>query len=88
MQKKLTFELFFDFLRPAFGHGRLGHPQSLDPGVLLYFYKILIFLITFPVFKFSLNEFLNGYRHILKNMGGWVAGQVKLYSHFFGLPLV
>ena len=24
------FERFFDFLRPAFGHGRLDHPQSLE----------------------------------------------------------
>ena len=28
-EKKLIFRLFFCFLRPAFGHGRLGHPQSL-----------------------------------------------------------
>ena len=26
----LIFERFFDFLRPAFGHGRLGHPESLE----------------------------------------------------------
>ena len=34
-----TFFYFFlfllDFLRPAFGHGRLGHPQSLE-----YFYSV------------------------------------------------
>ena len=29
-RKKLVFERFVDFLRPAFGHGRLGHPQSLE----------------------------------------------------------
>ena len=29
-KKKKIFERFFDFLRPAFGHGRLGHPQSLE----------------------------------------------------------
>ena len=29
-EKKMIFERFFDFLRPAFGHGRLGHPQSLE----------------------------------------------------------
>jgi len=28
--KKLIFERFFDFLRSAFGHGRLGHLQSLE----------------------------------------------------------
>ena len=26
----MIFERFFYFLRPAFGHGRLGHPQSLE----------------------------------------------------------
>ena len=29
-EKKLIFLTFFNFLRPAFGHGRLGHPQSLE----------------------------------------------------------
>ena len=29
MQKK-KFERFYDFLRPVFGHGRLGHPQFLE----------------------------------------------------------
>ena len=29
-EKKLIFFAFFEFLRPAFGHGRLGHPQSLE----------------------------------------------------------
>ena len=28
-KKKIIFERFFYFLRPAFGHGCLGHPQSL-----------------------------------------------------------
>ena len=27
--KKADFFAFFDFLRPAFGHDRLGHSQSL-----------------------------------------------------------
>ena len=29
-KKKLFLSDFFDFLRPAFGHGRLGYPQSLE----------------------------------------------------------
>ena len=29
-KKKLIFKQFFNFLRPAFGHGRLGYPQSLE----------------------------------------------------------
>ena len=28
-EKKMIFERVFEFSRPAFGHGRLGHPQSL-----------------------------------------------------------
>ena len=31
LRKKVDFFFFLlDFLRPAFGHGRLGHPQSLE----------------------------------------------------------
>ena len=29
-EKKQIFECFSDSLWPAFGHGRLGHPQSLE----------------------------------------------------------
>ena len=29
----MIFERFCYFLRPAFGHGRLGHPQSLEYSV-------------------------------------------------------
>ena len=29
-EKKLIFGRFLCFLQPAFGHGRLGHPQSLE----------------------------------------------------------
>ena len=29
-KKKQIFRPIFCFLRPAFGHGRLGHPQSLE----------------------------------------------------------
>ena len=29
-EKKVIFGRFFCFLRPAFGHCRLGHPQSLE----------------------------------------------------------
>ena len=29
-KKSWFFGGFLDFLRPAFGHGRLGHPQSLE----------------------------------------------------------
>ena len=29
----MIFKRFFDFLRQAFGHGRLGHPQSLEYSV-------------------------------------------------------
>ena len=27
---KVDFQANFDFLQPEFGHGRLGHPQSLE----------------------------------------------------------
>ena len=30
LRKKGDFSTVFCFLRPAFGHGRLGHPQSLE----------------------------------------------------------
>ena len=40
-KKKLIFERFFDFSRPAFGHGRLGHPQSLEYCVSSSYAKIL-----------------------------------------------
>ena len=29
-KKRSFFQPFFCFLQPAFGHGRLGHPQSLE----------------------------------------------------------
>ena len=29
-KKRSFFGRFFCFLQPAFGHGRLGHPQSLE----------------------------------------------------------
>ena len=34
---------FFDFLRPAFSHGRLGHPQSLEY-LLMYLLSGLLIL--------------------------------------------
>ena len=37
LRKKTVFRAIFDFLRPAFGHGRVGHPQSLE-----YFLALLI----------------------------------------------
>ena len=39
-KKKMIFERFYDFLWPAFGHGRLGHQQSLE------YHKLLILIIT------------------------------------------
>ena len=38
-KKKVIFERFFYFLRPAFGHGRLGHPQSLEYSLIVYMYN-------------------------------------------------
>ena len=35
-QKKVFFRPFFCFLSPAFGHGRLGHPQSLEYFCIYY----------------------------------------------------
>ena len=38
----MIFERFFYFLQPAFGHGRLGHPQSLE-----YLFNFYIFQTVF-----------------------------------------
>ena len=35
-EKKADFRAFFCFLWPVFGHGRLGHPQSLEYLKLLF----------------------------------------------------
>ena len=42
-EKKTDFQAFFHFLRPAFGHGRLGQPQSLEyydqnPKIIILFF--------------------------------------------------
>ena len=40
--KKMIFQPFFCFLQPAFGHGRLGHPQSLEYFNYIYFFNFEI----------------------------------------------
>ena len=42
MKKKQIFVRFFCFLRPALGHGRLGHPQSLEYSLQFLLSKWLI----------------------------------------------
>ena len=37
----MIFWTFFCFLRPAFGHGRLGHPQSLEYLVELFSLELI-----------------------------------------------
>ena len=45
-KKKVDFRaFFFDFLGPAFGHGRLGHPQSLEYIV----YLLHLFTLTYKL---------------------------------------
>ena len=40
LRKKADFfGRFFCFLRPAFGHGRLGHPQSLEYFFIFFFHS-------------------------------------------------
>ena len=53
-KKKQIFERFFDFLRPAFGHGHLGHPQSLEYlGNFYFFTKKNDFRAIFRLFTAS-----------------------------------
>ena len=43
-EKKTDFRaFFFYFLRPAFSHGRLGHPQSLE---YFFFFSLRLLLLT------------------------------------------
>ena len=42
-KKRWFFGRFFCFLRPAFGHGRLGHPQSLEDFNYFLFLKLSYF---------------------------------------------
>ena len=59
MKKRWFFGRFFCFLRPEFGHGRLGHPQSLEYLRLfsiLKFLKLSSILIFLGAF-FNLNFF-------------------------------
>ena len=48
--KKLIFDRFFAFLRPAFGHGCLGHPQSLEYYDTCWFAKIRKFQKIWALF--------------------------------------
>ena len=55
LRKKKIFERFFDFLRPAFSHGRLGHPQSLE-----YFWYNFVYLQYFYLVSIlkNINKFI------------------------------
>ena len=52
-EKKLISERFFDLLRPAFGHGLLGHPQSLE---YLYYFKNTENYDKFPLTNLTMEK--------------------------------
>ena len=59
MQKKYFFQvifIFLDFLRPAFGHGRLGHPQSLEYLIMLQCENYAKILCTVCLMNNYMNE--------------------------------
>ena len=78
-KKKLILSVYFYFLRPAFGYGCLGHPQSLE------YYVIHFHLLYNSVFTYrhgqNYGEKQEDVDHPHSSERLWMGPDLTIYKH-------